>query len=140
MRSVRDPWGRVARFRYAPRTGLPAPRNAAMRGRHERDALGACRLRTGRTDPDDHGLLASRARGLSQREPERRHAGRVHFSRGSSGYACPEDNLALNLRPWGGDLIHQHRPRTDEAYLALLMLSITGLLMGAGLGKSVALI
>jgi len=40
--------------------------------------------------------------------------------------ACPEDNLALNLRPWGADLIGQHRPRTDEAYLALLMLSITG--------------
>lgn len=40
--------------------------------------------------------------------------------------ACPEDNLALNLRPWGADLISQHRPRSDEAYLALLMLSITG--------------
>ncbi|MFN0055382.1 MAG: YHS domain-containing protein [Planctomycetales bacterium] len=40
--------------------------------------------------------------------------------------ACPEDNLAINLRPWGADLIAQHRPRTDEAYLALLMLSITG--------------
>jgi polyferredoxin/YHS domain-containing protein len=40
--------------------------------------------------------------------------------------ACPEDNLAVNLRPWGADLISEHRPRTDEAYLALLMLSITG--------------
>lgn len=40
--------------------------------------------------------------------------------------ACPEDNLAVNLRPWGTDLISQHRPRSDEAYLALLMLSITG--------------
>jgi ferredoxin len=40
--------------------------------------------------------------------------------------ACPEDNLAINLRPWGADLITQHRPRSDEAYLALLMLSITG--------------
>jgi YHS domain-containing protein len=40
--------------------------------------------------------------------------------------ACPENNLAINLRPWGADLIGQHRPRTDEAYLALLMLSITG--------------
>ncbi len=39
---------------------------------------------------------------------------------------CPEDNLAVNLRPWGADLISQHRPRSDEAYLALLMLSITG--------------
>lgn len=40
--------------------------------------------------------------------------------------ACPTDNLAFNLRPWGEDLISQHRHRTDEAYLALLMLSITG--------------
>jgi YHS domain-containing protein len=40
--------------------------------------------------------------------------------------ACPHDNLALNLRPWGADLANQTRPRTDEAYLALLMLSITG--------------
>jgi ferredoxin len=40
--------------------------------------------------------------------------------------ACPEGNLAFNLRPWGADLISQHRPRSDEAYLALLMLSITG--------------
>jgi polyferredoxin/YHS domain-containing protein len=40
--------------------------------------------------------------------------------------ACPENNLSLNLRPWGADLVSQHRPRTDEAYLALLMLSITG--------------
>ncbi|MEK6234084.1 MAG: hypothetical protein N2C14_05185 [Planctomycetales bacterium] len=39
--------------------------------------------------------------------------------------ACPEDNLALNLRPWGADLIANRKPRTDEAYLALLMLSIT---------------
>jgi polyferredoxin/YHS domain-containing protein len=40
--------------------------------------------------------------------------------------ACPEDNLALNLRPWGSDLVSNHRARSDEAYLALLMLSITG--------------
>ncbi len=39
--------------------------------------------------------------------------------------ACPSDNLALNLRPWGTDLVSNHRTRTDEAYLALLMLSIT---------------
>ena len=38
---------------------------------------------------------------------------------------CPEDNLAVNLRPWGSDLAVVNRPRTDEAYLALLMLSIT---------------
>src|SRR5690606_110749 len=24
--------------------------------------------------------------------------------------ACPENNLAINLRPWGSDLISQHRP------------------------------
>ncbi|GIW81705.1 MAG: hypothetical protein KatS3mg105_3512 [Gemmatales bacterium] len=40
--------------------------------------------------------------------------------------ACPSDNLSLYLRPWGADLVTQKRPRTDEAYLALLMLSITG--------------
>jgi hypothetical protein len=40
--------------------------------------------------------------------------------------ACPHDNLALNLRPWGADLVSDHRPRSDEAWLALLMLSITG--------------
>ncbi|MBC8875124.1 MAG: YHS domain-containing protein [Planctomycetes bacterium] len=38
---------------------------------------------------------------------------------------CPEDNLAMNLRPWGTDLVSDHRWRADEAYLALLMLSIT---------------
>jgi YHS domain-containing protein len=40
--------------------------------------------------------------------------------------ACPHDNLALNVRPWGSDLVTQGRPRADEAYLALLMLAITG--------------
>ncbi|HYW80378.1 MAG TPA: YHS domain-containing protein [Thermoguttaceae bacterium] len=39
--------------------------------------------------------------------------------------ACPENNLAVNLRPWGSDLVDLRKPRTDEAYLALLMLSIT---------------
>ena len=39
--------------------------------------------------------------------------------------ACPEDNLAVNLRPWGSDLVALQKPRADEAYLALLMLSIT---------------
>ena len=38
---------------------------------------------------------------------------------------CPEDNIALNLRPWGTDLVKRGRPRADEAYLALLMLAIT---------------
>lgn len=40
--------------------------------------------------------------------------------------ACPHDNLAVNLRPWGSDLEAEQNPRSDEAYLALLMLSITG--------------
>ena len=40
--------------------------------------------------------------------------------------ACPHDNLAVNLRPWGSDLVTDGRPRTDEAYLALLLLAITG--------------
>ncbi len=40
--------------------------------------------------------------------------------------ACPHDNLALNLRPWGTDLAIEGKPRADEAYLALLMLAITG--------------
>jgi YHS domain-containing protein len=40
--------------------------------------------------------------------------------------ACPHENLALNWRPWGTDLAAPGKPRADEAYLALLMLSITG--------------
>ncbi len=40
--------------------------------------------------------------------------------------ACPEHNLSVNLRPWGADLVVDGKPRTDEAYLALLMLAITG--------------
>ncbi len=40
--------------------------------------------------------------------------------------ACPEDNLAVNLRPWGSDLAVEGKPQADEAYLALLMLAITG--------------
>ncbi len=40
--------------------------------------------------------------------------------------ACPHDNLAVNLRPLGADLVAEGKPRSDEAYLALLMLSITG--------------
>jgi NAD-dependent dihydropyrimidine dehydrogenase PreA subunit len=37
--------------------------------------------------------------------------------------ACPKDNLALNLRPYGSDLGgHQSSSRLDEAFLALTML------------------
>ncbi|MEW6072629.1 MAG: YHS domain-containing protein [Planctomycetota bacterium] len=39
---------------------------------------------------------------------------------------CPEANMTVRIRPWGGDLAGEGRPRKDEAYLALLMLSITG--------------
>ena len=40
--------------------------------------------------------------------------------------SCPEDNMVVNARPWGADLAKEGRPRVDEAYLALLMLAITG--------------
>ncbi|MAE64779.1 MAG: hypothetical protein CMJ18_10975, partial [Phycisphaeraceae bacterium] len=39
--------------------------------------------------------------------------------------SCPHENMAVNLRPWGADLDGQAKPRSDEAYLALLMLAIT---------------
>lgn len=39
---------------------------------------------------------------------------------------CDRDNVALNLRPWGADLETHARPRSDEAYLALIMLAMTG--------------
>jgi len=39
---------------------------------------------------------------------------------------CPEDNIVVNARPWSADLVGEGRPRRDEAYLALLMLGLTG--------------
>jgi hypothetical protein len=39
---------------------------------------------------------------------------------------CETDNVALRLRPWGSDLMQQGHPRSDEAYLALVLLSLTG--------------
>ncbi len=39
---------------------------------------------------------------------------------------CESDNIAVNLRPWAADLEHHQRPRQDEAYLALIMLALTG--------------
>jgi YHS domain-containing protein len=39
---------------------------------------------------------------------------------------CPSDNMVVNARPWGADLATDGLARKDEAYLALLMLSITG--------------
>ncbi len=38
---------------------------------------------------------------------------------------CPEDNVAWNLRPFGADLLESIRPRKDEAYLAVILLSMT---------------
>jgi ferredoxin len=38
---------------------------------------------------------------------------------------CPKDNVALNLRPFGADLLRLARTRSDEAYLCLAMLSLT---------------
>jgi YHS domain-containing protein len=40
--------------------------------------------------------------------------------------SCEKENVAIRLRPWGADLSVHNRPRTDEAYLALMMLSLTG--------------
>lgn len=39
---------------------------------------------------------------------------------------CPHDNMALRLRPWGADLAVEGRPRSDEAWLALVLLAMTG--------------
>lgn len=41
-------------------------------------------------------------------------------------HTCDQDNVAVNLRPWGADLEMHAKPRSDEAYLALLMLALTG--------------
>lgn len=37
---------------------------------------------------------------------------------------CRNDNVALNLRPWGSDLATVGKPRADEAVLALVMLTL----------------
>ncbi|MEK6544258.1 MAG: YHS domain-containing protein, partial [Elusimicrobiota bacterium] len=39
---------------------------------------------------------------------------------------CQQGNIALRLRPWGADLVSHERPRTDEAILALALLSMAG--------------
>lgn len=36
---------------------------------------------------------------------------------------CPYDNLAVNLRPWGNDLLSESRGQRGEAFLALTMIS-----------------
>lgn len=40
--------------------------------------------------------------------------------------SCPHQNMTVQLRPWGADLAAQGKPRSDEAYLALLMLAMSG--------------
>ncbi|RME49947.1 MAG: YHS domain-containing protein, partial [Deltaproteobacteria bacterium] len=39
---------------------------------------------------------------------------------------CPHDNIAIRARPWGADLAAMGKPRTDEAFLAIILLSMTG--------------
>jgi len=39
--------------------------------------------------------------------------------------SCPNDNVAINVRPWASDLYGLRKPRRDEALLALVMLSLT---------------
>jgi hypothetical protein len=39
---------------------------------------------------------------------------------------CPEDNIAIRVRPWGADLVQKGKPRTDEAFLAIILLALTG--------------
>ncbi|MDD9942988.1 MAG: 4Fe-4S binding protein [Myxococcales bacterium] len=39
--------------------------------------------------------------------------------------SCHKHNVALNLRPFGADLLTGHTPKRDEAWLALALLSLT---------------
>ena len=39
---------------------------------------------------------------------------------------CPRGNVTLRLRPWGADLARPGAARTDEAVLAVILLSMTG--------------
>jgi polyferredoxin len=39
--------------------------------------------------------------------------------------SCPHDNVALNLRPFGEDLYDYASPRRDEAFLSVILLSLT---------------
>jgi ferredoxin len=40
--------------------------------------------------------------------------------------SCESDNLGINLRPWGEDVVALKKPRLDEAYLALILLALKG--------------
>ena len=39
--------------------------------------------------------------------------------------SCPHDNIGLNLRSTGADVLSRHRSRADEAYLALLVFIVS---------------
>lgn len=39
--------------------------------------------------------------------------------------SCPHDNIGLNVRTSGADLLHRHRSKPDEAYLALLVFVVS---------------
>ncbi|NVB38804.1 4Fe-4S binding protein [Pseudenhygromyxa sp. WMMC2535] len=39
--------------------------------------------------------------------------------------SCPHDNIALNLRSSGADLLHPHRAKLDEAYMAILVFIVS---------------
>ena len=39
--------------------------------------------------------------------------------------SCPHDNIALNVRSSGADILHPHRSKTDEAYLAVLVFIVS---------------
>ncbi|NQU38727.1 MAG: hypothetical protein HQ523_02110 [Lentisphaerae bacterium] len=39
--------------------------------------------------------------------------------------SCPKDNVALNLRPFGEGLYSYSKPKRDEAFLAITLLSLT---------------
>ena len=39
--------------------------------------------------------------------------------------SCPEDNIEINVRPFGEDLAHKSRFRMDEAVLAVVLLALT---------------
>jgi polyferredoxin len=48
--------------------------------------------------------------------------------------ACPKDNIAINLRPFGADLLVAKERRLDEAYKALIMVSCAMLYSAVLLG------
>jgi polyferredoxin len=39
--------------------------------------------------------------------------------------SCPHDNIALNIRRSGSDVLHKHRSHSDEAYMALLIFIVS---------------